>query len=58
MSFKDYGKKAAKAAKQGREFITYKGEKPTRKKFALLNPWWKRERHPGWAAYHANKDKQ
>ncbi len=21
------------------------------------NPWWARKRHPGWAAYHANKDK-
>ncbi|HJT43731.1 MAG TPA: hypothetical protein VJ750_09545 [Rhizomicrobium sp.] len=21
------------------------------------NPWWNRQKHPGWAAHHANKDK-
>ena len=57
MSFKSYGKKGLKASKVGREFIAYRGEKPTRAKFQLTNPWWNRKRHPGWAAYHANKDK-
>jgi len=57
MSFKSYGKQYLKAAKMGREFSAYKGEKPTRGKFQLINPWWNRKRHPGWAAYHTNKDK-
>jgi hypothetical protein len=58
VSFKSYGKKSVKAAKQGRDFIAYKGEVPTKGKFKLINPWWNRQRHPGWAAYHANKDKK
>jgi len=57
MSFKNYGKQFVKAAKRGRDFTTYKGAVPIKGKFNLLNPWWKRRRHPGWAAYHANKDK-
>ena len=58
MSFKSYGKQSLKAVKSGRDYIAYKGEKPTRTKFQLINPWWKRQRHPGWAAYHANKNKE
>jgi hypothetical protein len=23
----------------------------------IYNPWWNRQKHPGWAAYHANKSK-
>jgi hypothetical protein len=23
----------------------------------VYNPWWNRQKHPGWAAYHADKDK-
>jgi hypothetical protein len=23
-----------------------------------FNPWWNRRKHPGWAAFHENKDKQ
>ena len=57
MAFKSYGKKEIKAAKQGRDFVLYRGEVPTRAKFKLINPWWNRKRHPGWAADHANKDK-
>ena len=58
MSFKSYGKQSLKAAKNGREFVAYKGEKPTRKKFQLINPWWNRKRHPGWPTYNAQKDKE
>jgi len=57
MSFKNYGKRNVRASKQGRDFTTYKGDIPTRTAFKILNPWWARRKHPGWAAYHANKPK-
>ena len=57
MSFKNYGKGFVRAAKQGRDVTRYKGSVPSRTKFTEFNPWWNRKRHPGWAAYHANKEK-
>ena len=55
MSFKNY--KNGVSRKSAPQFARYKGVAPTLKKFKELNPWWNRQRHPGWAAYHANKDK-
>ena len=56
MSFKSYKKGLRR--KSGPEFVRFKGLAPSRKGFVELNPWWNRQRHPGWAAYHANKDRQ
>jgi hypothetical protein len=58
MSFKSYRKAAIKIGKQGADFIRYQGNAPSRTKFIEFNPWWNRKQHPGWAAYHANKDKK
>jgi len=58
MSFKSYRKDSIKIGMQGVDFIRYKGNAASRTKFIEFNPWWNRKRQPGWAAYHANKDKE
>jgi hypothetical protein len=55
MSFKDYKKGLLRPENQALEnsrhiFANYRLPK------GCHNPWWHRRRHPGWAAYHANKD--
>jgi hypothetical protein len=58
MSFKNYKKGLHRPENQALEnsrhiFANYKiplSKHP-------CNPWWARRRHPGWAAYHANNDK-
>lgn len=57
MSFKNYKKGLRKIEDQALEnsrhlYDTYKI--PKKKPY---NCWWNRQKHPGWAAYHANKDK-
>jgi len=59
MSFKDYKKGLTPIEDQAIEnsrSIMGKGKAHTTKGF--YNPWWNRRKHPGWAAYHANKDKE
>lgn len=59
MSFKDY-KKGLKRPQdeQIENSRTMFGPNPPRRPKAFYNPWWNRQKHPGWAAYHANKDKK
>lgn len=56
MSFKDYKRGMRRPENQALEnsrhiYANYKLPKKP------YNPWWKRQKHPGWAAYHANQDK-
>jgi len=58
MSFKNYKKGLLRPENQALEnsrhiYANYKI--PVSKH--PCNPWWARQRHTGWAAYHANKDK-
>ena len=58
MSFKNYRKGTKRVLDQALENSRqiYANNKIPLSKHPC-NPWWARQRHPGWAAYHANKDK-
>jgi hypothetical protein len=56
MSFKNYKKGTKPIEDQAIERSRTIFDK-TRLPKAHYNPWWNRQKHPGWAAYHANKDK-
>ena len=58
MSFKSYKKGLGRIEDQAIENSrTIFGKFPACKTKGQYNPWWNRRRHPGWAAYHENKDK-
>jgi hypothetical protein len=58
MSFKNYKKGLKRVQDQAIEnSSTLFRATPFPKAKGIYNPWWNRQRHPGWAAYHANKDK-
>ena len=56
MSFKNYKKGLKRVEDQAieRSRSIYAGGKELATK-GIYNPWWNRQKHPGWAAYHANK---
>ena len=59
MSFKNYKKGIKPVEDQAIErsrHIFANGKALATK--GTYNPWWNRQKHPGWAAYHANKDKK
>lgn len=56
MSFKDYKrglKPVQDQAIENSRSIMGKGKTLAANNF--YNPWWNRQKHPGWAAYHATK---
>jgi hypothetical protein len=59
MSFKNYKKGIKRVEDQAIErsrHIFARGKSLTTS--GIYNPWWNRQKHPGWAAYHANKGKE
>jgi len=57
MSFKNYKRGLKQPQDQAIEFSrTIMGSKPIPASKSFYNPWWNRQKHPGWAAYHANKE--
>jgi hypothetical protein len=58
MSFKNYKKGLKRVEDQAIENSRsiYEGGKALATK-GTYKPWWNRQKHPGWAAYHAHRDK-